>query len=127
MGNKIKLGTIIILGQIEKNQNFHEYLEELNQGITKLSNLDSYMPTEGILKRFPGIKPEFRDITVKIVQKGIGYIVKDNGVIRKGNERYGDSIVIKTKAYAQSIDPRVELKEIKDKDKLKKFFNLMNV
>ena len=121
--SKIKLENILIVeSPIEDTQNFHTYFEELQQGITKISNLEPYEPTKKVLEKKPGIKAESRGIVSKIFYGGIGYLVSDNGVFQNGD--YPESI--RVKGYVQSKETNWELKEITNNKKLKLLFKEMD-
>lgn len=122
MNNEISLGTISIQDScIIDPDNWGMYFEELNKGLENLFDLPAYEPTEKIKSQFLNIIPKQRKIVAKIFYRGIGYIVTDEG----SQEQNGNLFGLRTKGYFQSIYPKTELEEIKDKKNLENLFQEM--
>ena len=116
---KPKLSSIYFPREMKiecQKYDFKTYLNELNEGIEKLSNLDAYEPTKKIQIDFPGIVSESREIIVKMIYGGLIYLVADKGVA-PGKE---SETFTRCKGYLHAFKSGEKLKEVTDKRKLEK-------
>ena len=113
---KIILDSIVLTGQIEKDENFQLYFKNLRKGIKKISGIDPYTPTKAVQKEHPNIESQLRQINVKIAYKCIIYLVTDQNVPLTD----GSYLPTRTKGYIQWITSPKKLREISNHNKLKK-------